>query len=109
MLRMVLELANHEGKIDFINARGSRSVRLGIRPDMDAPNLLVAGVAPGGPAKKAGVQKGDIIVELGGKKIEDLNDLRMTLRDMKKGAKTKIKVRRKEGEGEKVLELDIKF
>lgn len=36
---------------------------------------LVADVVDGGPAAKAGIQRGDVIVEFGGKKIVEMNDL----------------------------------
>ena len=36
---------------------------------------LVGGVIPGGPAEKAGIKRGDIIIRLGPKAISDANDL----------------------------------
>ena len=44
-------------------------------PDMgssDVPGVKLAGVTPGSPADKAGVQAGDIIVEFGGKEVKDI-------------------------------------
>jgi hypothetical protein len=46
-------------------------------PDMgssDAAGVKLAGVTPGSPADKAGVQSGDIIVEFGGKAVKDIYD-----------------------------------
>ena len=44
-------------------------------PDMstaDVPGVKLAGVTPGSPADKAGVQAGDIIVEFGGTPVKDI-------------------------------------
>jgi hypothetical protein len=50
---------------------------LGTIPDYaqsDVIGVKLSGVAKGGPAEQAGVQGGDIIVELAGKKIENIYD-----------------------------------
>ena len=46
-------------------------------PDMgsaDVPGVKLAGVTPGSPADKAGVQAGDVIVEFGGKTVKNIYD-----------------------------------
>ena len=46
-------------------------------PDMgsgDSAGVKLAGVTPGSPADKAGVQAGDVIVEFGGKIVKDIYD-----------------------------------
>jgi S1-C subfamily serine protease len=48
---------------------------LGLYATEAGPRLVVAGLAPGGPAEKAGVQLGDVIVEVAGGKPESLADL----------------------------------
>jgi S1-C subfamily serine protease len=48
---------------------------LGLYATEAGPRLVVAGLAPGGPAEKAGMQLGDIIVEVAGGKPASLADL----------------------------------
>jgi len=57
--------------------RSSRAPRpwLGLYATEAGANLVVAGLAPGGPAERAGVQVGDAIVEVGGQKPSSLADL----------------------------------
>jgi hypothetical protein len=54
--------------------------------------VLLAGVRAGGPAERAGIQRGDILVELSGKEIRDINDFMFILRQSKPGEQTKAVV-----------------
>lgn len=78
--------------------------RLGIDPanrqNQFAP-AVVARVAPGTPAAKAGIQLGDQIVEIDGKKIERQNQLLHALYNKYEDDKISLKVKR----GDKVIEL----
>lgn len=64
-------------------------VGIGVRLDVNSdPNAAVlTGIAPGGPADKAGLRVGDRLVEVGGKKVAGLiaGDLFGPLRDAIKG------------------------
>ena len=53
---------------------------------------LVSEVNKGGPADKAGIQPGDIIVELNGKTVENHSDLRTTVAQTAPGTEVKLKV-----------------
>ncbi|MFI5323448.1 MAG: DegQ family serine endoprotease [Thermodesulfobacteriota bacterium] len=53
---------------------------------------LVADVTPGGPAEKAGIQRGDVIVELNGNPIEDMQQLPRSIASFAPGTSTQIKV-----------------
>ncbi|MGH7679777.1 MAG: PDZ domain-containing protein, partial [Gemmatimonadaceae bacterium] len=56
-------------------ARTGSSVYLGSIPDMAAPDvkgLKLTGVRAGSPADSAGLKAGDVVVELGGKAVTDL-------------------------------------
>ena len=53
---------------------------------------LVSSVQPGGPADRAGIKAGDIIVEVNGKKISDISDLQNQVMKNPPGSKLKIKV-----------------
>jgi Tol biopolymer transport system component len=48
-------------------------------PPEGRPGVLLAGVRAGGPADRAGLRRGDVLVELGGKAIRDVNDLMYAL------------------------------
>ncbi|MCE9562669.1 MAG: PDZ domain-containing protein [Planctomycetes bacterium] len=56
--------------------------------------LLVAGVAPDGPAAKAGVKAGDTITAIGGTKIDDARALTTARAKLKAGDKVKLTVTR---------------
>jgi S1-C subfamily serine protease len=82
---------------------------LGIRPADITPQVaqrfglpttkgvLVVGVTSGGPAARAGIQGGDVIVELGGKKVTGVTDLLDVLRSQQPGAQVQVVVRRASG------------
>jgi len=55
---------------------------------------LVADVVPGGPAEKAGIERGDVIVEFDGKDIKEMNELPRIVANTPVGKKVKVKVLR---------------
>ena len=70
---------------------------LGTIPDYaqaDVKGVKLSGVSKGGPAAKAGVKSGDVIVELAGKKIENIYDYTYAIEALKIGQKVKIIVER---------------
>jgi S1-C subfamily serine protease len=54
--------------------------------------VLVASVAAGGPAEKAGLTTGDIIIDLGGTKVRTSTDLSAALADLQPGKAITITV-----------------
>lgn len=56
---------------------------------------LVSGVEPGGPAEKAGLLPGDVIVKLGDRVIERSSDLPALVAEIAPGTKTTLEVIRK--------------
>ncbi|HRD21517.1 MAG TPA: PDZ domain-containing protein, partial [Candidatus Nanopelagicus sp.] len=52
------------------------------------------GITPGGPADKAGLRKGDIIVSLDGAEIENSDELIVVIRSKNIGDKVKVKFKR---------------
>jgi serine protease Do len=60
---------------------------------------LVGHIDPNGPAKKAGLQQGDIIIEIGSEKIKNVNQLRNFVAGIAPGKETEISVIR---EGKKI-------
>lgn len=57
---------------------------------------LVTNILPGHAAEKAGIQRGDVIVEFNGQSIKDVRDLQKTVARTPVGKKVKIKVLRDE-------------
>lgn len=99
------ELAGRSGKLTYRNAPApapmgdSRSfgASLGTVPDYAGdgrPGVLLSGVRPGSPAEKAGLRRGDLLVELAGTPIRDINDLMFVLRKAKPGEKATAAVDR---------------
>lgn len=80
--------------------QGTRSgmrVYLGTIPDYaqgDIKGVKLSGVSPIGPAAKAGVKAGDIIIKLGPKTIENIYDYTFIMGELKIGVETTIVVRR---------------
>lgn len=60
-----------------------------------AEGALVSSVEPGGPADKAGLQPGDIILKFNGRPVEAASDLPRMVGDTKPGAKATVTVWRK--------------
>jgi S1-C subfamily serine protease len=70
---------------------------LGTIPDYaqgDIKGVMLSGVAKDGPASKAGVQGKDIIIELAGRKVENIYDYTYAIEAIKAGQETDIVVRR---------------
>ncbi len=86
--------------------RANLTAYLGTVPDYgqtDIQGVKLGAVTKGAPAEKAGVQGGDIIVELAGRKIENIYDYTYAIEALKIGEAVKIKVRR----GDKTIELEV--
>ena len=60
-------------------------------------------MAKGGPAEKAGLLGGDIIIELAGRKIENIYDYTYAIGALKVGESTSVAVQR----GQEVLNLEV--
>ncbi|MES1255172.1 MAG: M28 family peptidase [Acidobacteriota bacterium] len=56
----------------------------------DAAGLLLSGVVGGGPADQAGLQKGDVIVEIAGQRIANIYDYTYALDVLKIGQPAKV-------------------
>jgi Peptidase family M28/PDZ domain len=82
--RVIRALDERNDRLTFVRSvapapvaggRTGSSVYLGSIPDMSAPDvkgLRLAGVRAGSPADSAGLKAGDIVLELGGKEVTDL-------------------------------------
>jgi len=86
--------------------RGGMRAYLGTIPDYaqeDGKGVRLNGATKGGPAEKAGIQPGDVIVELAGTPIENIYDYTYVLQALKVGQPVKMVVRR----GKRLVELQI--
>lgn len=80
-------------------ARAAMTAYLGTIPDYsqgDTKGVLLSGVAKDGPASKAGVKGKDVIIELAGRKIENIYDYTYAIEALKVGQETEIVVQRKD-------------
>jgi hypothetical protein len=106
VLVTALEIANRKEPIRFVSlpsrpggsigsARGIR-VYLGTIPDYGAvgTGVRLAGVSSGSPAAQAGLREGDVIVRLGDKDIQNIEDLTDALQTHKSGDQVNVVVLR---------------
>lgn len=100
-------------KFDFLKTRNPDTgksifkVTLGIMPDyaFDGEGLRIDGVTDNKPAFKAGILKGDVIIEMGNEKIKDVQDYMKQLSNYKKGDTCSLKVLREN----KIIALQATF
>jgi serine protease Do len=82
---------------------------LGLKPidpravGYDIAGALVAAVVPGGPAHKAGLARGDLVVKFDGVSVDDAERLRFLSANAGVGKKCTLQVRR--GDAVKDVEL----
>ncbi len=103
---IVMEVATNGKDLAFQEAgpkkpemsRKKFKVTLGIMPDVastDVKGLRADAVMKGRPAFNAGMKKGDIIIALDGKKIDNIYDYMNRLSDLKVGQRINVDVLRK--------------
>lgn len=107
--RITRALADRPGRLTFTRApqsatrtgaaprSGGPQPSLGTVPDMgasDVPGLRLGGVTPGSPADKAGLKTGDVVIELGGVAVTDLQSYSDALYSHKPGDEVTVVVMR---------------
>ena len=108
------QLAIRESTLDYVApseqpkkkvASTGRRARLGTVPNYteQVKGVLLDDVAPNSPAAEAGVEGGDIIVSLAGKKVENIYDYKYAIDSLKVGKQTEIVVKR----GDEEIKLKI--
>src|SRR3989338_876025 len=98
MAKAVMKSLMETGKV----TRGWLGVAIqDITPDLaksfnlaTSQGALICDVTPNSPAERAGVQRGDVVVELEGREIRDVNHLRNTVAQTPVGKVIKVKVLR---------------
>ena len=110
----VIDKTNGKGKLTFTKTReaqaqGKRSfgVSLGIMPDYtySGTGVRADGVSEGKLAQRVGIRAGDVIVQIGEHKVNDVQGYMQVLGKFNKGDATKVKVKR----GTEELVFDIVF
>ena len=110
----LVESLNDKGKLAFTKTRESATsttasfkVTLGIMPDYTyaGSGVRADGVSEGRPAQKAGLQAGDVIIQLGEHSVNSLETYMQALGKFKKGDKTVVKFKR----GNDTKEAPIEF
>lgn len=83
------------------------TVTLGVIPDYlyDGQGMRIDGVSDGKPAQKAGLQKGDVVVQLGDSTVTDMMGYMRALSAFQAGDRTTVKVNR----DNEALHFDIQF
>ena len=79
-------------QMDSGGGRAGVRVFTGTIPDYssEVKGLLLSGVVGGGPAEQAGLQKGDVIVEIAGQTIANIYDYTFALEVLKIGDPAKV-------------------
>lgn len=96
--RAALNLINAPERPKFVKVDtpkvtgGMGGVRLGLLPDygFDGKGLRLSGVSNASPADKGGLKSGDIIIELGGHKVENIYDYMNALKQAKPDLPTPV-------------------
>jgi serine protease Do len=73
--------------------------------EKDSQGIVVGDVSPNSPAQAAGVQRGDIILQINGKPVSDSNQLRMSVSMMQPGTQLKLKTLRNGTERDATVKL----
>lgn len=113
---LVAQLAGMPAAPDFINVPGSQQmshakfkVSLGLMPDVTGastvPGLRADIVVAGKPAHKAGMKNGDIIQEIDGKPVKDINEYMERLSELQPGTTIPVKVLR----GDETIVLQVQL
>lgn len=86
-----------------LQARWTTARMIGVTVDLEVPGMQVAEVGEEGPAARAGMQPGDIVLEVDGRPIEEVTDYDAAADSFVRGEPVELVVERK-GERE-VLEI----
>ncbi|MEY4595119.1 MAG: hypothetical protein RIQ47_1529 [Bacteroidota bacterium] len=109
-----INLTANDGKIPFTKTKDENNenapkfkVTLGVVPDYtyDGEGMRIDGVTDGKPASKAGLQPGDVVVQIGEHRVLDMMSYMKALGKFNRGDAVKIKIRR----GNQELEKDVVF
>jgi len=100
---LIFDLASRESNLIYkeagpkeqANTGRKFKVTLGIMPDVaagDVIGLRVSAVIPNRPAYKAGIEKGDVIVAIEGRKVGDIYEYMHRLSELKAGQRISVEI-----------------
>ena len=101
--QITLAVAQNPKRPEYLEVKGSAQIErggnrpyFGSIPDFgtDKPGYALGGVASGSPADKGGLKSGDLIIQLGAAKIENLEDFDLALRRFSAGDTVDVTVMR---------------
>jgi C-terminal processing protease CtpA/Prc len=109
----VIEKVDGQGKLEFTKTKdeqqqgASFKVTLGVMPDYvyDGEGMKIDAVLDDRPAKKAGLEGGDIIIQMGDMEVKNIYDYMEGLSKFSKGETTTVKVKR----GKKTVKKEVTF
>ncbi len=113
-IKELIHRLNDKGKLDFVKTKDENSddaprfkVTLGVIPDyaFEGKGMRIDGITEGKPASAAGLEKGDIVIQLGDVNVVDMMSYMKALGQFKKGETTKVKVIR----GTEEISKDVTF
>ncbi len=113
LLEEVLEGINENRWLTFTKTQDAQpgrtkfKVTMGVMPDysFEGPGLKIDGVSAGKPAEAAGIQRGDIVLQVGSDSIGGMSDYMTALSHHQPGDQVEVKVKR----GEENLTLSLTF
>lgn len=81
---------------EIIATGSSRTPVIGVTldPAYSGPGALIDTVTPDGPAARAGLRAGDVILALGGRPVADADELVVAIRDRLPGEEVRVEARR---------------
>ena len=109
----LINATNNKGKLAFLKTKDpemrstSLPVTLGVMPDYGytGTGMRIDGVSKGKTAEKIGLQKGDVLLQLGDFKFVDVQTYMQALQHFHKGDKTTLHISR---DG-KEMSFDVQF
>jgi serine protease Do len=97
-------LTMQRGNFDFNFNNDRPRLGLQIQDTQDSNGVKIQKVLPGSPAEKAGLKEGDIITEMNGEKINDVDKIQSEIRNSENKTDYKVKALR----NQKEMKFDIK-
>jgi hypothetical protein len=112
-ITLIIEKTETLDKLKFLQTRNPDmgkpryKVTMGIMPDyaFEGPGVRIDGVTDDRPAAKAGIQQGDILVEMDGSLVKNMKDYMAELGKRNKGDTIPVKVKR----GNEIITLTVTF
>jgi uncharacterized protein (TIGR03067 family) len=80
---------------------------LALRKDQDRKEIVVGDVLPGSPAKKAGLRKDDVVLQIAGREVKELRSSVDIVRQTMPGSKITFRIRREGKESDLTVKVGV--